>query len=409
MTFLDQSDLNAGCDPPIDVVKPNRRREPLMAEKLRKVCYFGTYRSEYSRNRIMIEGLRQNGVDVVECHVPLWMNINDRVSVASGGWRSPRFWLRAVRAYLRLLRCYLQIGEYDLMVVGYPGPLDVLMAWMLTRLHRKPLVWDIFMSVFLIASERGLASRSAVSVKLIQVLERIACKLPERLILDTDDYIAWFTTVQNVPFSRFALVPTGADDRVFKPQPRPGTNQEMFRVHYHGTFIPNHGLETIVEAAHLLAGDSGIVFELVGDGPDRSRVETMVDAYGLRNLHVSGWMEADCLVQHMAVADVCLGVFGITAQSLMTVPNKIYEGLAMAKPVITGDSSAVRKVLQDGFSVVLVERANPQQLADAIVALRADPVQRGRVAANGHQQFLDHFRVECIGKSFVQGIQDMVP
>ena len=33
-----------------------------------RVCYFGTYRAEYSRNRIMMEGLRKNGVEVIECH-----------------------------------------------------------------------------------------------------------------------------------------------------------------------------------------------------------------------------------------------------------------------------------------------------------------------------------------------------
>ena len=36
-----------------------------------RVCYFGTYRAEYSRNQIMIEGLRRNGVEVIECHETL--------------------------------------------------------------------------------------------------------------------------------------------------------------------------------------------------------------------------------------------------------------------------------------------------------------------------------------------------
>jgi hypothetical protein len=51
-----------------------------------RVCYFGTYRANYSRNQIMIEGLRRNGVEVVECHERLWHSLEDRVQVASGGW-----------------------------------------------------------------------------------------------------------------------------------------------------------------------------------------------------------------------------------------------------------------------------------------------------------------------------------
>ena len=40
--------------------------EPLRA------CFFGTYDSDYPGNRVLIEGLRRNGVNVIECHVPLW-------------------------------------------------------------------------------------------------------------------------------------------------------------------------------------------------------------------------------------------------------------------------------------------------------------------------------------------------
>ena len=73
-------------------------RQPL------RVCYFGAYRAEYSRNQIMMEGLRQSGAQVSECHVELWTGIEDRVQAASGGWIHPRFFVRVIRAYLELLR-----------------------------------------------------------------------------------------------------------------------------------------------------------------------------------------------------------------------------------------------------------------------------------------------------------------
>ncbi len=62
-----------------------------------RVVYFGTYRAEYARNQIMIEGLRRVGIEVIECHVALWTGVEDRVRAASGGWMSPRFWGRILR------------------------------------------------------------------------------------------------------------------------------------------------------------------------------------------------------------------------------------------------------------------------------------------------------------------------
>jgi hypothetical protein len=33
------------------------------------ILYFGNYNPNYSRNRVLIRGLRENGVKVVECNV----------------------------------------------------------------------------------------------------------------------------------------------------------------------------------------------------------------------------------------------------------------------------------------------------------------------------------------------------
>ena len=68
-----------------------------------RVCYFGTYRANYARNEIMITGLRDAGVEVIECHAQLWRGIADRVEQASGGWRNPHFFWRVVSAYWQLL------------------------------------------------------------------------------------------------------------------------------------------------------------------------------------------------------------------------------------------------------------------------------------------------------------------
>ena len=50
-----------------------------------KVCYFGTYRKEYSRNKIMIAALRIAGAEVKECHVTLRHGIKDRADVTVDG------------------------------------------------------------------------------------------------------------------------------------------------------------------------------------------------------------------------------------------------------------------------------------------------------------------------------------
>lgn len=179
-----------------------------------RICYFGTYRANYNRNQIMIAGLRLNGVEVIECHETLWQGVEDRIETTSGGWKKPSFWWRVLMVYVRLIWRYFQTPDHDLVVIGYPGQFDVYLARLLTKLRRKPLVWDVFMSIYLIALERGLDQQSSFTVNWIRRLERWALRLPDLLIQDTAEYVQWLNEIHDTDRNHFRLVPTGADDRI---------------------------------------------------------------------------------------------------------------------------------------------------------------------------------------------------
>ena len=142
-------------------------------------------------------------------------------------------------------------------------------------------------------------------------------------------------------------MPTGADSDRFRPLP-PVAATDRFKVLYYGSFIPNHAVMTIMAAARLLKQQPAIEFELVGDGPDREAALAFARQHGLTSVHFRDWMDQEQLVQVISEADVCLGAFGVTPQSMMTVQNKIYECLALAKPLISGDSPTMRRTFVHG-------------------------------------------------------------
>ncbi len=372
-----------------------------------RVCYFGTYRENYSRNQMMIAGLRLNGVIVIECHETLWQGIDDRVRVVSGAWMKPSFWWRIIITYCRLLKNYLRVSDYDILIVGYPGQFDVFLARILTWIKHRPLVWDVFMSIYLISVERGLDKQNKLSIKLLHLLEATGLKLPNLLILDTSEYIRWFEQNYRIFPERFRLVPTGADDRIFLPLTQGTSLDGKFRILYSGTFIPNHGIMHIVEAAKLLVNEPLILFEFIGDGPELEKAQQFVITNQLTNIHFSGWMEKDQLIQRISQADICLGAFGTTPQSLMTIQNKIYEAIAMGKPLISGDSPAIRQVFIHGEHIYLCERASGKSLADAILVLFGDPILRERIARNGYHLYKEKYDLLHNGKRFMTHLAEI--
>lgn len=365
-------------------------------ERPLRVCFFGTYRANYVRNEVIIEGLRRNGVIVYECHATLWRSVADRVAQAGGGWKRPQFWLRVIRAYWRLLRAHRRTPEYDVMLVGYPGQFDVYLGWLLSWLRRRPMVLDILMSLHLIAEERGLTAKSPLTGRLIFWLEKGGLKLPDLLIADTPEYREYYCEKYNLSPQKFRLAPLGVDDRLYTPRPHLSPPTNMFRVLYYGTFIPLHGVETMIRAAALLQADPTIRFDFYGDGQERPFAEQLAADLNVRNVRFLGWIDKETLPDEIAQSHLCLGVFGATKQSRCTIQNKIWEGMMMQRPVITGDAETIRAELQHRQHVYLVARANPQALADGIVALKNDPDLRAAMTATAYER-VQHNSVTATG------------
>lgn len=351
-----------------------------------RVCFFGTYRANYVRNQVMINGLRSQGVEVYECHATLWHSVADRVEQAGGGWKNPRFLGRVLKAYLSLCAKHARVPEYDVMLIGYPGQFDAYLARLLSWWRRKPMALDILMSLHLIAEERGLTQRSPVTGKLIFYLEKIGLKLPNLLIADTLEYEAYYRGKYRLASDRFTLVPLGIDDRIFRPLPNIEPPKNRFRVIYYGTFIPLHGIETILYAAAELAVDLDVQFDFYGEGQEKPRAETLAKQLKLENVQFHGWIDEARLPEKIAQSHVSLGVFGTTKQSRITIQNKIWESMAMARPVITGDAPTIRRELVDMEEIYLVAREDPSALAQGIRHLKADPTLRERIAIGGYRR-----------------------
>lgn len=345
----------------------------------------------------MIAALRKAGVEVMECHETFWHGIEDRVATVSGGWLKPKFWLRLIRTYSRLLRKYRKVGGYDVLMVGYPGQFDVFLANWLRKITKKPLVWDVFMSIYLVAVERNLHHQKHSAVNWIKRVEGRALTLPDMLIQDTQAYVRWFHETYGIDEARFRLIPTGADDTVFKPLEALRPNNNVFQVLYYGTYIPNHGIDKIMAAARLLQPNENIRFYFVGEGPEKDKAVSYAQIHKLTNVSFGSWMEQTDLMALAARSNLCLGAFGDTPQSLMTVQNKIYECMAIGKTVLTGDSIAVRENLIPNEHILVCERT-AEGIAVAILEASDNPVLCSAVGNNALKLFNGSYSILALGE-----------
>jgi len=350
----------------------------------------------------MIKGLIKNNVNVIECHENLWEGIEDRLNAVKIGLVSPKFWIRIIKTYYRLFKKFKSLSNFDVIVVGYPGQFDVFFAKLFTIFRKKPIVWDVFMSIYLVSLERNLHKKNPISVKFLKFVEYIALRIPNKLIIDTQEYADWFNQIYKISTKRFCFVPTGADEDVFfRDKLTKKKSKDKINILYYGTFIPNHGVPFIIEAAKLLEHDPSVIFQFIGTGPEVDICTNLINDYELQNVELYGWMEQEDLKEYINEADIILGAFGKTPQSLMTVQNKIFEGLSMSKLVLSGESQTVRNHLIDNCEIILCDRDDPSLLADKILELKKSNHFRTKVAENGHRRFINNYSISKLGEVFL--------
>jgi hypothetical protein len=98
-----------------------------------KIIAWGTYDLGKPRTRILMRGLRENGVNLEECHTDVWAGVEDKSQV-SGFRNKLQLAFKWLLSYPGLIFRYLKAPEHDFVYVGYLGQLDVLVLWPFARL-----------------------------------------------------------------------------------------------------------------------------------------------------------------------------------------------------------------------------------------------------------------------------------
>lgn len=376
-----------------------------------RVCYFGTYEEGYPRNEMFLEGMRRAGVTVSVCHQSIWQGQRDKTGVYRG-LNMLRMFLRIARAYLLLIVRYLHMPRHDVLMVGYIGHLDMLLAFFLSRLRRVPLVFNVTLSIYdTFCDGRGLVTPGSLTGRAFWLLDYLSSHAADLVMTDTLEYARYFAHTFRVPKSRLCVVPLGADDRLFQPPPvpaHPTHPDQPCEVVFVGKFIPLHGCETIVRAAALLK-DEPVHITMIGTGQDYPLVEQMIANLHLDNVTLAGWVEREQLASYYARADVCLGSFGASGRAGRAISNKVYESMAMQRAVLTAETPAVRSELHIGEDVWVCKPGDTADLAAQITCLAADPALRQRIAQQGYATFQQRYHLRAIGETIRQCLTRMLP
>jgi len=352
----------------------------IMENKKLKVCFFGIYNPEYSRNRVLMSGLMENGVEVIEC-------------------RSDK---KGLLKYFDLMKKHWKIRKsYNVLFVAFPGFQTMILAKFLTR---KKIIFDCFAPLY--ESEvldRGNTKQGSLKAKYYWWLDKFSARLADKVLLDTDEHIKYFVKEfglnPSVDGEKFKRIFVGTSPDFFCPKDKLGKNN-IFVVQFHGNYIPLQGVDYIMEAINLMRNNKEVRFNLIG-----SNIKEKFYDKNITNVDFKENVPVENLVEYISEGDICLGIFGDRQKTQRVIPNRIYECIACKKPMITADTPAIRELFNEN-DLYLISEANPQELVRAILKLKEDKRLGEKLAENAYNKLIQKAIPDILAKELIKIINE---
>lgn len=202
------------------------------------------------------------------------------------------------------------------------------------------------------------------------------------------------------PSDRTEVHHMGVDPERFGYQPR-SIEGGVLRLISIARLVPKKGLEWSIRAAAQLGAQ--VSYTIVGDGPDRAKLQSLINDIGVPRVELVGWKNQD------EVAALLREAHALVAPSVTTgdgeeegIPVALMEAMASGLPVISTRHSGIPELVKDEVSGFLVEEKQVDQLADRMRRLLADPARLEAMGRGGRAIVVREFNNQILHPRLVE-------
>lgn len=339
---------------------------------------YGNYGPDYPRNRVIESVLR--GLDCRVTRFLPWLSpLADLEYVLRGGRKPDLVWVP----------CFRQR--------------DLAAAARYARRNGVPLVFDPLISAYdKQVNERQKFRADEPAARRLLDWESRLFRAADILIADTQGHADYFESVHGVAPERLRVIPVGAEEALFRPEPMPGRGDgQPLQLAFFGTFIGLQGVEILAEAIRGWDGPP-VHWRLIGEGPLKERCAAILDGVTHSRIDFEPWGPLAELPGRLYGADAILGIFGDSDKARRVIPNKVYQGLAIGRPVITARTGAYPSGLtaddDGGHGIFWAPPGDPAGIRDAVRRLHAVRHRLPQLGTAARQTYEAHFSNRVIAE-----------
>ena len=178
-----------------------------------------------------------------------------------------------------------------------------------------------------------------------------------------------------------------------------------------GNLFADRGLDLAVQAMALVVRElPAATLVIIGEGRDRTRLETQVAALGLgERVRFLGWKHHSTQPAYLRHAQVGVLPYPSTPHTCTTLPNKIFDYIAAGLPVVATDIPPMRRIVTESDSGLLTPPGDAAAFARALLTLFRDDALRARLGRNGELAIAGPYAWEADERRFIGRIEQFGP
>ena len=304
-------------------------------------------------------------------------------------------------------------GKQDLIIATSPQFFVGIAGYLISRLKRIPFIFEI----------RDLWPESIIQLGLIKnpliikILVAIEMFLYRKaiLIVGVADSTLKILVERGIPEDKICIIKNGVDLNLFNPVNSVESLRiklnltDKFIVSYIGTHGLSHALNKIIEAANLLKEYEEIVFLFIGEGAEKKNLHHQADSLGLKNIVFLNQILKTELPDYYSISDVVLVPLKNIPIFQHVIPSKIFEIMAMKKPIIISVKGEAREiVITKANAGIFSQPENSEYLVNNIIRLKNNRELREQLGSNGRKFVNNHFNRDDLADQYFSIIKDLI-
>ena len=288
----------------------------------------------------------------------------------------------------------LPVCKPDLVVATSPQFFCAVAGYLTSRLKRCPFIFEL-RDIWPESITTVGAMRPSLPIRLLEKLELFLYRESARVVALTEAFKKNLIS-RGIPSSKIDVITNAVDLSFFTPRSLPlSLHRELglngkFVASYIGTVGMAHAVEKIVEAAEKLRTHREVLFLIVGEGAYKKKAEEMVLQKGLTNIRVLPGVPKEEVRDYYSVTDLNLVTLRNTPLFRTVIPSKIFEIMAMGRPILCTVDGECRKIVEDAGCGVFVEPENVEQMVETILNLKQKRGVLQTMGKNG-RSFVERF------------------